>query len=414
MSSLLAISLNPNIGFLHALKALPHIFQNSDDKVRAFEKEFSRMHGECYTTTTFYTGRTAWFAILRALNIQEGDEVLIPAFTCVAVVNPIRWLGAKPVYVDVIDDFVMDVQDARRKVTGRTKVILAQHTFGHIVDIGAYSALAQEFGLVVVEDCAHALGSRYSDNTRVGTKSIAAFFSFGRDKCISAGSGGAVLTADPQIKGLVHTFQQTLEHPSVQQRLQDILYPMVIEVVYWLYSFSPALGKAYHQSLLRIGVIKKANSRKEKQGDYEPQVLKRWAAVYARIGKEQLVLLNRLTTKRRSFAEIYRNALHTLEKVHLPFHQDKQTYLRFSLQVPDADALRQSIKSDHIILGDWYDQVVGPSAVNLDSVGYVKGACPNAEEIVKHVVNLPTSPRLNDADVGCVIETVRKFLNAGE
>lgn len=412
MPSLIAISLNPNIGFFHALKALPYIFQYSDNQVHSFEQDFARIHGEEYAATVFYAGRTAWFAILKALGIQEGDEILVPAFTCVAVVNPIRWLGAKPVYVDVTDDFVMDLEDAKRKVTDRTKVVLAQHTFGHVVEIEEYVTLAHEHGFVVVEDCAHALGSMYADNVRVGTKSVAAFFSFGRDKCISAGSGGAVLTADPLLMEKVRTFEQSLAGPGFTQKFQDVLYPMVIEVVYWLYSLAPVLGKMYHQFLLQIGLVKKANSVKEKQGQYEPDVMKRWAAVYAYIGQKQLNLLEPLTQKRRMFVEQYREKLGQVEGILMPLDKAEQTYLRFAFQIPEPNKLRRQAKDEHVILGDWYDQVVGPNTADLNSIGYVEGTCPRAEKIVKHVVNLPTSPRLNDSDVARVIGIVRKFLHA--
>lgn len=407
MSSLIAISLNPNIGFVQGLKAIPYILRNADIEIEAFEKDFGQLHGAPYTAHTFYTGRSAWFAILKALDIRKGDEVLIPAFTCVAVVNPIRWLGAKPVYVDITDDFVMDLEDAERKMSEHTKVILAQHTFGHVVDIERYMDFAKRHTLALVEDCAHALGSTYPDGPRVGTKSIAAFFSFGRDKCLTAYSGGAVLTADASLRQKVKTFQQSLTSPGWLQRMQDVLYPMVIENVYWLYSITPALGKVYHNLLLRSGIIKKANSSKEKRGDVEPQVIKRWATVYARMASEQLGQLDIVTKKRQVFAEQYIEQFGSNDHMQLPSHQKHQTYLRFAVQVADADALRQRMQEAHIFLGDWYDQVVGPRAVDLAAVGYEKGTCPHAEQIVQRVINLPTSPRLRDEDMERVIGILR-------
>lgn len=413
MASLIAISLNPNIGFSQGLKAIPHILNNSDIAVKAFERDFAQLHSRSHAAYTFYTGRTAWFAILKALDVREGDEVLVPAFTCVAVINPIRWLGARPVYVDITDDFVMDLEDAECKVTERTRVILAQHTFGHVVDIEEYTSFSQKHQLALVEDCAHALGSIYPDGSPVGTKSVAAFFSFGRDKCLTAFSGGAVLTADALLQQKVREFQHSLIKPGLRQRIQDVLYPLLVEKVYWFYTITPVLGKAYHKLLLRSGVIKKANSQREKQGDFEPRIMKKWASVYAHVAGEQLTQLDAVTKKRQSFAEQYIEQLHELKGVRFPSYQKNQTYLRIAMQVDNANVLRKTVQKEHIILGDWYDQVIGPKMVDLDRIGYISGSCPHAENICTRVVNLPTSPRLTMSNVQRVISIVKKNSRAG-
>src|SRR4030065_107448 len=93
-----------------------------------FEQAFVDWLGVGYAFA-FWKGRVAWYAILRALGVGEGDEVVLPGYTCVMDVNPIKYLGAKPVYVDIDPDtFNINVKLLQRKVTKKTRAIIAQHT----------------------------------------------------------------------------------------------------------------------------------------------------------------------------------------------------------------------------------------------------------------------------------------------
>ena len=81
MAKLIAISLNPNIGMKAGLRAIPQLLSNNLERVREFERMFARIHGKNFEAASFYTGRTAWYALLKNMGISEGDEVLVPAFT---------------------------------------------------------------------------------------------------------------------------------------------------------------------------------------------------------------------------------------------------------------------------------------------------------------------------------------------
>ena len=118
------------------------------------------------------------YAILKALDVGDGDEVILPGYTCVMDVNPIKYLGAKPVYVDIDPiTYNLDVSLLEETITPQTKVIVAQHTYGYPCEMDAIMAIAARHDLPVVEDCCLALGSKYKGKT-CGTFGAAAYWSF--------------------------------------------------------------------------------------------------------------------------------------------------------------------------------------------------------------------------------------------
>lgn len=292
MSKLIAISLNPNIPSKSLWWTTKKFFQSlkpvSSDTDDEFKNKFIDLlpQDDVYTSS-FYAGRTAWYAILKSLGIGEGDEVLIPAFTCVAVVNPIRWLGAKPIYVDVNDDLMMNLEDAEKKITSSTQVLLLQYTFGFLPDITRYKEFCQRHGLKLIEDCAHILDPEYLQEG-VGLQGDASFFSFGRDKCITSGTGGLTLTHDKQLAAKIATVHDSLPQPVLFDVWRYFLYMVGIEKVYLAYSFHPLLGKLVHRMLFTVGIIRKANSVAEKHGQMEAGVMKQWHPLFAQLAISQI------------------------------------------------------------------------------------------------------------------------------
>ena len=141
-------------------------------------------------------GTVALHLALHCLDIGPGDEVIVPTFTYIASVNTIAQTGATPVFVDSrADDWLLDVDDVRRKITPRTKAIMAVHLYGSVCDMPALVALAKEYGLKIVEDCAEALGSTLH-GTHVGLFGDVGTFSFFGNKTVTTGEGGMVITQD--------------------------------------------------------------------------------------------------------------------------------------------------------------------------------------------------------------------------
>jgi perosamine synthetase len=110
----------------------------------------------------FWKARVALYAILKSLGVSCGDEVILPGYTCVVDVNPIKYLGAKPVYVDIEPNtFNMNPALLESNITPKTKIIVAQHTYGYPCDMDAIMAIAAKRGIVVIEDCCLSFGSTY-------------------------------------------------------------------------------------------------------------------------------------------------------------------------------------------------------------------------------------------------------------
>jgi perosamine synthetase len=163
--------------------------------VARFEREFARFCEAEHAVATS-NGTTALHLALAALGVGEGDEVLVPDLTFVATANVVRYTGATPVLVDSAPaTWGMDPDDARRKVTRRTRAVIPVHLYGHPVDLDPLLALAAEHGFDVVEDAAEAHGARYKGR-RVGALGRIGAFSFYGNKIITTGEGGALVTGD--------------------------------------------------------------------------------------------------------------------------------------------------------------------------------------------------------------------------
>jgi perosamine synthetase len=163
--------------------------------IEAFENSFAKFIGVQHAASVS-NGTVAIHLALIALGIGPGDEVIVPSLTYIASVNPIVYAGATPVFVDSLrDSWQMNPDDVRKKVTSKTRAIMAVHLYGHPCDMEALSLIAKEFDLFLIEDCAEAIGSKYKGK-HVGTFGDIATFSFFGNKAITTGEGGMVVTND--------------------------------------------------------------------------------------------------------------------------------------------------------------------------------------------------------------------------
>jgi perosamine synthetase len=166
--------------------------------LNAFEDSFAAYAGVNFATGVC-NGTVALHLAMIALGIGPGDEVIVPTLTYVASANTIVQAGATPVFVDSLPDtWQIDPADIVRKITPRTRAIMAVHLYGHPCDMDAIGAIAQQHGLFVIEDCAEALGTRYKGR-HVGTFGDISTFSFFGNKTITTGEGGMVVTNDATV-----------------------------------------------------------------------------------------------------------------------------------------------------------------------------------------------------------------------
>src|SRR6185437_401036 len=158
-----------------------------------FEKQFAEyLESKFALATSSCTG--AIHLALMALGIKAGDEVIAPDITWIASIEPVLYIGAKPVLVDVLPDtWCIDPEKAEAAITERTKAILVVHLYGNVVEMDKILALAKKYNLVVIEDAAEGLGSEYKGR-KAGSMGDAGVFSFHGTKTVSTGEGGMIVT----------------------------------------------------------------------------------------------------------------------------------------------------------------------------------------------------------------------------
>lgn len=337
-------------------------------------------------------GRSALYLLLKAAGIGKGDEVVVQAFTCIGAVEPIVWVGAKPIYVDIEKEtFNLAPADLARKITGKSKAIIVQHTFGIPADIAELDKIARHHGLVLIEDCAHALGARIEldsakDNgSEIGTLGDAAFFSFGRDKVVSSVFGGAAVVHHSSKFAKIDTLSQEPDMPSVKWIFQQLLHPLASGVI--LPTYKLQLGKVLLVFLQKVNLLSKPYAEVEYRGERPTNYPQKLPPVLAALALNQLSKLDKFNKKRRSIAAKYGKI------------KKGSIYLRFPVLVDNPSKLYGKAKKQGIILGRWYSNIIDPAGTDLKVFSYKKGSCPVAESVAKSIINLPTYPRMNKQDI---------------
>ena len=167
--------------------------------VQDFEKSVSSFVNAKYTVAV-HSGTAALQAALYALNIKQGDEVLIPSFTFVATANSVLSTGAKPVFVDILkENYTMDPDDLQKKITKNTKAIVPVHLYGNVAYLDRISEIAKKFNIPIIEDSAQSLGSTFKKK-HTGTFFEMGCFSMYPAKVMTAGEGGFVVTNNKKFR----------------------------------------------------------------------------------------------------------------------------------------------------------------------------------------------------------------------
>ena len=186
-------------------------------KLRQFEKEFAKFTGAKYAVGVS-NGTAALQLSLKAIGIGIDDEVIIPDMTFVATASAVLFTGATPVLVDVNkDDLNMAPNSIKNSITSKTKAILPVHFAGKICDMTEIKKIARKYGLFIIEDCAHAIGTK-KKNKHVGTFGDAGCFSFYPTKNFTTIEGGMIITNSKKIAKYVNAARNHGLTKSLQQR----------------------------------------------------------------------------------------------------------------------------------------------------------------------------------------------------
>ena len=324
-----------------------------------FERRFAASVGAQHAVAVC-NGTVALHLALVTLGIGPGDEVIVPTLTYIASVNAIAYTGAKPVFVDSLaDTWQMDPADVMRKITPRTKGIMAVHLYGHPCEMDALTALAREKNLFLIEDCAEAFGTKYKGTPAGGFGHIGTFSFYG-NKTITTGEGGMVVTNDGALGERARHFKGQ---------------GLAANREYW----HDVVGYNY-----------------------------RMTNICAAIGLAQLERAEEFLAKKSALAESYRNGLAGLPvEVHGQSAQATHSYWMISIVVKDAadrDPLRSHLADGGIETRPLFHPVHTMPMYAVRGEGH-----PVAEDLALRGINLPSWPGLGRAQQEEIISAVRGY-----
>jgi perosamine synthetase len=372
------------------------------DAIVAFERAFAQHIGVRYAYS-FCHGRVGLYGLLCALGIGSGDEVLLQVPTHIVVSNAIRYTGARPVYVDCqLDNYNMDLEQAEQRITPRTKAIVLQHTFGIPTDLDAALDLTRRHGITLIEDCVHALGATY-DGRQVGSFGRAAFFSSEETKTISTTMGGMVVTDDPELAVRLQEFQQSCAHLSAWQTFR---YVLKLVLYHWM--TEPHIHqytRAIYEFLGKRNPLPQPTTDEEVYGKRPTVYEQRLSNAQAALGLRQLHCLETNVAHRRATAAAYHEWLSAYGfRVPIPPAKANPAFVRYPVWVQDP-ALTVRVARRRATLGTWFSSVL--EEADAPTCGdYEMGSCPRAEEVARHLVNLPTNPRVNEQDIEAIVSAL--------
>lgn len=342
-------------------------------KTIKFEQMISKYTGARHAITV-NSCTAALHLSLVALGIGHKDEVITTPYTFAATGNVIINAGAKPVFVDIKrDTYNIDPEKIEEKITPNTKAIIPVHYAGQACDIGAIIDIAEDNGLFVIEDAAHAIGSEY-EGRKIGSFGTTTCFSFYATKNMTTGEGGAITTDDD----------------SIADRLR---------------------------ALRLHGISKDAWNRYSEKGKWRYEINDAgWkynmTDIQASLGICQIKKLDRFIDTRREYANIYNTSLSELKGVITPFEdpRSKHIYHLYPLLI-------DGYNRDEFI-EDMHKRNIGCSVHFIPlhlhplyrSMGFKQGDYPNAEWVYEREVSLPLYPKMTVKEIDRVLNSVFDIL----
>jgi dTDP-4-amino-4,6-dideoxygalactose transaminase len=377
--------------------------------IEQYQREFARFFG-AGRALAFWKGRVGLYALLRALNVAQGDEVVLPGYTCVMNVNPIKYIGAKPVYVDIEPDtFNIDVDLLQEKITNKTKVIIAQHTYGYPCDMDAIMEIAGRHGVRVIEDCCLALGSKHKGSP-AGTLGLAGYFSFQWNKPYTTGLGGMVITSDEKLAGRMESLRaDEMCSPSAREVL--LLSMQLLFYRLFVYPRTTALAQSSFRYLTRKGAVVGSSDTSEFEPTRADDFFKGSSVTQAHSGLRQLRKIEDNISHRVNMARLYDELLENKGWKGRNYDQTllEPVMVRYPVRIREKqEALAQAAKAG-IELGSWFECPLHPIETPLASYDYQTGMCPQAEKAAREVVNLPLHPRASRKTLEKTVKFITGF-----
>lgn len=343
-------------------------------KISEFEKMVADYVGAKYAVA-ISNGTSALHAACFAAGIQAGDEVITTPLTFAASANCVLYCGGTPVFADVDPKtYNIDPEDIRRKITDKTKAIIAVHLAGQPCDMDEIHKIAKEHNLLVVEDGAHALGSVYKGK-KVGTLSDMTTFSFHPVKPITTGEGGMIVTDNEEFYKKMMLFRSH-------------------------------------------GITRDENLMTRNDGPWFYQQLDlgynyRITDIQCALGCSQMKKLDRFLSRRKEIVARYNEAFADCENIVTPYQlpETESGWHLYIVQVKNCDRRKvfEALREQGIAVNVHYIPVY--MHPYYQEHGYKDVHCRNAEEIYSHIISLPLYPTLTEEQQQYVIETLKYVIN---
>jgi perosamine synthetase len=347
--------------------------------VNEFEQDFAKTVAARYAVAVS-NGTAALHSAMYALDINPGDEVIVPAMTFASTANCVVFQGGKPVFADVDDQaLLIDPDDVERKITSRTKAIIAVDFAGHPCDYNRLRSIADDHDLPLVADGCHALGAIYNGHP-IGSLADMTVFSFHPVKHITTGEGGAITTDNVTYNKRLKLFRNHgITTDSHQRESTGSWYYEMVDLGYnyRLTDFQCALG---------ISQLKK---------------LSPWIA------------------KRNSIALFYDNFLKKIDEV-TPLSRSSNVTHAYHLYIiklvlerlnTDRNEIYAALRAEGIGANVHYIPVHLHPYYRKKFQTY-EGLCPIAEAVYSRIISLPIFPRMTDADTNDVMNAISKVIGA--
>lgn len=353
------------------------------EPVLNYEREFANWIGSPHAFA-FMGGRVALSASIHALELQPGDEVILPGYTCVVVPNAFDYAGITTVYADIeLDTYGLDADRFSEKITSKTRAVLLHHLYGLVCkDYLRIIEIAHSHNLKIIEDCAHATGAEYRGK-KVGTYGDIGFYSSEQSKIWNTIQGGIVVTADSNLAKRLKDFQEKAANPE-PDRIDRLLHNVLLNYYQFKHPQRWCLGEVAEYL---YGDKRLASTSEEELAGVAPAYYgQKMPAAIATLGLNQLRKIDRFNRLRVDNAQRWdRWCDDNGYRKPLVIANSKPVFLRYPVLVEEEKKADRSwaVKAHKISLGVWFQTNIHPAVRTITD-------CPNADQAVKQCINIPT------------------------